>query len=321
MSQRDLWKALSGVLCIYKHSGISSSAIKKLITNKISESVAEIESTSCLRLPLISLPVVEPHEKHHPLVSGRSIRSEDIQLLDALPLATTSSGICLFGINDGCESIPNLMANSWTNVYKIEAILKNSAEKISRHRVEKVISRMESEFRAASFQHANVDLQSSEAFELARRGLPRAQLPGAQVFYSIGLNWFRSPRFHITAQCSGEDDEMLRRLIEHIGANLESESTTIRVQRHRFGPFGGEDCLLEKQISLQNIARNIHLNRKILAASESMDTRIVEHRSTCDEENEENGRKREIFDGLGLKESTKIEDYDAMRPAWHRNYN
>lgn len=68
MSQRDLWKALSGVLCIYKHSGISSSALRKLITNKISETVAGIESTSRVRLPLISLPVVEPHEKSGALV-------------------------------------------------------------------------------------------------------------------------------------------------------------------------------------------------------------------------------------------------------------
>uniref|UniRef100_A0A8R1EB44 TruB_N domain-containing protein n=1 Tax=Caenorhabditis japonica TaxID=281687 RepID=A0A8R1EB44_CAEJA len=281
MSQRDLWKALSGVLCLYKHSGVSSSALKKLITNKITESVAEIESTSRVRLPLISLPVVEPHEKsgalvvvgkndiadyrYHPLVCGRAIRAEDVNLVDALPLATTSSGVCLFGVNDGCDQIPELMSKSWTNAYRIDGILKknleNPGEKISRHRLEKVISRMESEFRGASFKHANVDLESSEAFELARRGLPRAQLPGAQIVYSIELNYFRAPRFSLTVQCSGEDDEMLRNLISHIGANLNTETTVIRLQRQNFGPFGGDDALLEKQFSLQNIARNIQINQ------------------------------------------------------------
>ncbi|EGT56224.1 hypothetical protein CAEBREN_09720 [Caenorhabditis brenneri] len=213
------------------------------------------------------------------------------------------------------------MANSWTNVYRIDGILKKPADssvevsKISRHKIEKVLSRMESEFRGASFRHANVDLESSEAFELARRGVPRAQLPGAQIVYSIELNWFKSPRFSITAQCSGEDDEMLRKLIEHIGANLGTESLTIRLQRQNFGPFGGDNTLLEKQINLQNIVRNIQLNRTILSSSQSIDKKVVEESSE-----ERSQKSNEIFDGFGLRESTKLKDYDAMRPAWPRNY-
>ncbi|KAF1757387.1 hypothetical protein GCK72_013843 [Caenorhabditis remanei] len=338
MSQSHLWKALSGVLCVYKRSGVSSSALIKLLTRQISETVAEIESTSQVRLPLISLPIVEPHHesgalvvvgrneiadyRYHPLVSGRSIRSEDIQILDVLPLAANSSGVCLFGLNDGCEKVPEIMAKSWTNAYRIDGLLKKpvdtSAEigKITRHRIEKVLSRMESEFRGASFRHANVDLESSEAFELARRGVPRAQLPGAQIVYSIDLNWFRSPRFSITAQCSGEDDEMLRQLVENIGINLGLESATIRLQRQNFGPFKSDDSLLEKQINLQNIIRNIQLNRRIIASSESIDKKVV----TESTENESSNKIREVFDGFGLKESTKLDDYDAMRPAWPRNY-
>lgn len=338
MGSKDIWKALSGLLCVYKHSGISSSALIKLITRHITESVMEIESASRLRLPLVSIPTVEPHPvsgalvvvgrneiadyRHHPLVSGRAIRSEDIHLVDALQLATNSSGVCLLGVNDGCESIPEIMAKSWTNVYRIDGILKKTADnsvdisKISRHKIEKVLSRMESEFRSASFRHANVDLESSEAFELARRGVPRAQLPGAQIIYSIELNWFRSPRFSITAQCSGEDDEMLRKLIEHIGANLGTESLTIRLQRQNFGPFSGDNALLEKQINLQNIVRNIQLNRNILASSQSINNKVVEENS----KESSTTKSREIFDGLGLKESTKLDDYDAMRPAWPRNY-
>lgn len=41
-------------------------------------------------------------------------------------------------------------------------------KKISRHRLEKVLSRMESEFRGASFQHANVDLEVTIAEKLHR---------------------------------------------------------------------------------------------------------------------------------------------------------
>uniref|UniRef100_A0A1I7V078 TruB_N domain-containing protein n=1 Tax=Caenorhabditis tropicalis TaxID=1561998 RepID=A0A1I7V078_9PELO len=243
-------------------------------------------------------------------------------MLDALPLATNSSGVCLFGVNDGCEMVPELMSKSWTNVYRIDGILKKSKEntaeipKFTRHKIEKVLSRMESEFRGASFRHANVDLESTEAFELARRGVPRAQLPGAQIVYSIDLNWFRSPRFSVTIQCSGEDDEMLRQLIETIGSNLGSESMTIRLQRQHFGPFGSENSLLEKQINLQNIVRNIHLNRDILASSKTIDDKVITESS----EEIQSVKSRDIFDGFGLRESTKLGDYDAMRPAWPRNY-
>ncbi|CAP26555.1 Protein CBG05761 [Caenorhabditis briggsae] len=338
MGHNDVWKALSGVVCVYKHSGMSSSALIRLIRRQISQSIVDIESTSRVRLPMISLPVVEPHSKsgalvvvgkneladyrYHPLVSGRSIRPEDVQMLDALPLATNSSGICLFGINDGCDLVAELRAKSWTNVYRLDGLIKKPVEnqsevlKVTRHRIEKVLSRMESEFRGASFRHANVDLESSEAFELARRGTPRAQLPGAQIIYSIDLNWFRSPRFSVTAQCSGEDDEMLRRLIEHIGSNLGMESAIIRIQRQNFGPFGSENALLEKQINLQNIVRNIQLNRGILSSSASIDKKVV---TECSE-SEHSSKSSEIFDGFGLKESTKLDDYDAMRPVWPRNY-
>ncbi|CAI5449439.1 unnamed protein product [Caenorhabditis angaria] len=335
----SVWKAVSGVLCVYKPSGISSSAIKKLITNRITEFNSSVESTSRLQLPIISLPIVEPHEssgallvvgskdladyRHHPLVCGSSIRPEDIHIVDPLPLHTNSSGVCLFGINEGSDSLPEIMSKSWTNVYRFDGIFtkvspkdeKLDLSKITRHKFEKVISRLESQFRSAAFEHANVDKQSEEAFDLARKGLPRAQLPGAQVIYSIEINWLKVPRFSITIQCSGEDDEMLKNFASTIGSSLGCSAVPIRIQRKCFGPFSSVNALLEKQFNLQNFIRNVNLNKKIIENSK-IDQKLVGQL-----EESENLENREIFDGLGLNESTKIDDYDAMRPAWPRNYN
>ncbi|CAB3406937.1 unnamed protein product [Caenorhabditis bovis] len=348
MSSRDLWRALSGVLCVYKHSGISTAAIKKLITNSITESVTQIESTSRIHLPAISLPIVEPHEqtgalvvvgkseiadyRYHPLVCGASIRSEDIRIEDTVPLDIISSGVCLFGLNDGCDMLPEILAMSWPNVYRIDGILGRSfgkkkkddqsgvtdALRVSRNRIEKVLMRMESEFRALSFKNANVDMESDEAFELARKGLPRSQLPGAQNVYSIELNWFKTPRFTITVQTCGENDEMLKNLVNHIGVNVGTGALAIRVQRQFFGPFSGSDALLEKQLNLQNIIRNISLNSAILEASKAENGKIVNVKDVNTMEAEK--RVEEVFDGLGLKESISLDNFDAMRPAWPRYY-
>ncbi|KAK6056448.1 hypothetical protein COOONC_06046 [Cooperia oncophora] len=61
-----------------------------------------------------------------------------------------------------------------------------------------------------TFQAAEVDIQSEAAFELARKGLPRAQLAGAQIVYMCTVKHFNLPYFAIQVQCVGETDAFLR---------------------------------------------------------------------------------------------------------------
>lgn len=89
--------------------------------------------------------------------------------------------------------------------------------------------------------------KSEEAFELARKGTPRAQLPGVQIVYNIELDSFKPPYFALHVQIVGETDMFLRyflfilfKIIEkwclrdfihEIGLSLGTTASCVRLQR------------------------------------------------------------------------------------------
>ncbi|VDN29772.1 unnamed protein product [Cylicostephanus goldi] len=191
-------------------------------------------------------------------------------------MESTSSGVCVLALNDECDKIPEILARSWVNSYRLEGIfgretvkhkikgrvtLKADYDQVTRHRLEKLLTRVQSEYRKAAFVAAEVDIQSEEAFELARKGLPRAKLPGAQIIYKCELKHFSLPYFALQVQAVGETDVFLRCFIHELGVSLGSTASCVRLTRRAFGPFHAGHALLEKQISLQNIIRNLELCR------------------------------------------------------------
>uniref|UniRef100_A0A0K0DGN5 TruB_N domain-containing protein n=1 Tax=Angiostrongylus cantonensis TaxID=6313 RepID=A0A0K0DGN5_ANGCA len=228
------------------------------------------------RLPTIKMPVVEPHEKSgalvvvgerevedytmHPLVSGDAFRPEDIRLEEVHQMESTSSGVC---------------------------------HHVTRHKLEKLIARIQSDYRKRAFETAEVDLQSEEAFDLARKGIPRARLFGAQIIYECSVKRFHLPCF-----------------IHELGVNLGTTASCARLRRASIGPFHSSHALLEKQISLQNILRNIELCRRIMNSLGKDEGVIYENNSPYEE-------VRDVVDGLDLHID---HEYDAMRPVWPRNY-
>ncbi|KHJ79120.1 hypothetical protein OESDEN_21241, partial [Oesophagostomum dentatum] len=177
-------------------------------------------------------------------------------------------------------------------------------------RLEKLIARIQSEYRRAAFAAAEVDLQSEEAFELARKGMPRAKLAGAQIIYGCEVKHFNLPYFALQVQSVGETDVFLRCFIHELGVTLGTTASCTRLQRRSFGPFHAAHALLEKQITLQNIIRNIELCRRIME-NLPKDEGVVNENSTTYEE------ERPVVDGLDLQTD---HEYDAMRPVWPRNY-
>uniref|UniRef100_A0A914RL56 Uncharacterized protein n=1 Tax=Parascaris equorum TaxID=6256 RepID=A0A914RL56_PAREQ len=49
--------------------------------------------------------------------------------------------------------------------------------------MQKLLSRVQAQYKRLAFELANVDLQSQEAFEIARKGLPRAKILGTPIVY------------------------------------------------------------------------------------------------------------------------------------------
>ncbi|KAE9412119.1 hypothetical protein Angca_002100, partial [Angiostrongylus cantonensis] len=69
------------------------------------------------------------HFRMHPLVSGDAFRPEDIRLEEVHQMESTSSGVCLFALNEKCESIPEILARSWVNSYRLDGVLGRETDK------------------------------------------------------------------------------------------------------------------------------------------------------------------------------------------------
>ncbi|VDO40797.1 unnamed protein product [Haemonchus placei] len=388
-----LWKALNGLICVYKPVDLSISGLKKQIVKRICADGNEVVGMP--RLPMIKVPIVEPHETSgallvvgeqeiqdytlHPLVCGETFRPEDIRLEEVHFMESTSSGVCVtsvFALNDECDKIPEIQARSWVNNYRLEGIFgretnkhtikgrvtlradygvlnflrvydyfeiffnafcegswaytmnsstpyntkRNLSDHVTRHRLQKLLARVQSEYRKMAFQAAEVDLQSEAAFEIARKGLPRAQLAGAQIVYKCDVKHFSLPFFALQVQCVGETDAFLSELrlnqrIWHVNnvpmCSIYWITDVEIIFRSTFGPFHVDHALLEKQISLQNIIRNIELCRRIMKNLPEDDPDVVTEGTSQYEEG------RDVVDGLDLQVD---QEYDAMKPVWSRNY-
>ncbi|VDO53159.1 unnamed protein product [Onchocerca flexuosa] len=133
----DIWKSLHGVLCVHKPRDISISTLKRHLINAICEGANR--RCSPVEIPQIEMPVVEPHPisqapvvvglrkqpnyDFHPLVVGQPFRKEDIRVEELDYQQPASSGLCLLGINDGCDILESLRDRVWVNEYVLKGQL------------------------------------------------------------------------------------------------------------------------------------------------------------------------------------------------------
>lgn len=107
-SFKELWSSLHGFVCVHKPRDVSIAAIKRLLTAAICKDVNECFPQE--NLPLIDMPIVEPHSESqalvvigirkqidyslHPLVVGGAVVEEDIRLEALNYFEPSSSGVC-----------------------------------------------------------------------------------------------------------------------------------------------------------------------------------------------------------------------------------
>ncbi|VDK21216.1 unnamed protein product, partial [Anisakis simplex] len=105
-----LWAVLQGIVCVHKARDVSLAALKKILTSAICANANAAVRTPEQQLPLIEMPIVEPHPKsqalvitglrkqldytHHPLVVGEPFRKEDIRVEELNYMEPTSCGVC-----------------------------------------------------------------------------------------------------------------------------------------------------------------------------------------------------------------------------------
>lgn len=79
--------------------------------------------------------------------------------------------------------------------------------------IRKLFSKVKMQYKRLSYELANVDLQSQEAFELAQKGAPRPRVLNTPVVFDINLKHFDLPNIIFSVQLIGEDDYFLRYFI------------------------------------------------------------------------------------------------------------
>ncbi|CAJ0573176.1 unnamed protein product, partial [Mesorhabditis spiculigera] len=339
-SSRRLWAALQGVICVHKPADTHLASLKKRIIAQIVEQGNQAWEG---RPPKeIELPIVtegesgaiwitgtkkQPDYSEHPLVVGPMLHPQDVLVEELGDMEPTTSGICLLGLNDGCEQLPGILERAWPSRYRLEGILGRQTvdneikgrvmesgqyEPVSRGRMQKVISKMLANFRRLSFELSGVDAQSEAAFEMARKGIPRPSIPGQLLVQKMDLAVWAPPYFALDLTCSGETDATLRNFVLQIGGSVGTVASPTKLIRLGVGPFLPEHALLWKQLNLQNIVRNIAANRKML-------TDFKADQSPVFEEAEPVSVVKGLLDTKKLN-SADDEEVDAMRPYWGREY-
>ncbi|KAF8384606.1 hypothetical protein PRIPAC_73748, partial [Pristionchus pacificus] len=339
-------KALNGLLCVYKPADLSLNALKKNILKRIC--TQGNLATGWPRLPEIDIPVVEEHPSsgalivvgrkrqidytHHPLVVGETFRTEDLRVEELHQLETASSGVCVFGVNDGVDQLEELRSQQWANQWRIECVLgrethkheikgkvtrKEAFDHVNKQKVKKLLTKVIGDYRRMSFELAEVEMQSSEAFQIASRGIPRPKLPGSQMVVGLKMLLFKLPYLAVSIDSIGETDAWLRCMVNEFGLALDTTASPVRLIRRSIGPFRAEHTVLERQLSLQNIVDNISLTSRLV--KEYPYDRDVVIESGKDTSEEGFGRRKEILDRMVANELSP-EEFDAMRPAWPRDY-
>ncbi|KAI1723431.1 putative tRNA pseudouridine synthase 2 [Ditylenchus destructor] len=293
-------------------------------------------------VPTIEVPIVEPHPKSqalvvvgkrkqldyslHPLVVGKIFRPEDIHIEQLQDLGKASSGVCLLGINDGCDELESIRERAWLNDYSLEGefgreshehrikgreVAQASFGHVTRKHIERFLSKTRMQYKRVSFEFANADLQSQEAFELARQGSP--------IVYNVELKTYRPPNFRLNMQVTGETDVFLRGFIHETGCSLETTACPRSLRRSRQGPFNVEHALLDKYFHLVSILKNIQMCNKIVAQSMRKDTDVVQQMRLTDLENKTLIETFQLDDQKYAEELPESED--CLRLPWGRSYD
>uniref|UniRef100_A0A915PKX4 Pseudouridine synthase II N-terminal domain-containing protein n=1 Tax=Setaria digitata TaxID=48799 RepID=A0A915PKX4_9BILA len=343
----DIWKSLHGILCVHKPRDVSLSALKRFLISAICESANK--RCSPVEVPEIEMPVVEPHPKSqapvvvglrkqpdynfHPLVVGQPFRKEDIRVEELDYQQPAGSGICLLGINDGCNTLESLRDRVWVNEYVLQGQLgrgtvqnkirgkvnrKCDYEHITYRNISRFLLRLQAHYKKIAFKLANVDLESQEAFELACKGLPRPKVLDAPVIYFIKLLHFNSPHFKISLHCVCKNDDFLQDFVNEIALSLGSVASCRQLIRTRLGPFGFMHSLLDKHFTLKNVLKNMRLCRKIIEHDEkTLDKEVIK---TTAELDLRDVLEDEFIEMLDEEEECETVE-DCLRIPWGRTYD
>ncbi|XP_015792149.1 mitochondrial mRNA pseudouridine synthase Trub2 [Tetranychus urticae] len=277
------YKALNGILCVYKPSRIGLSSISERIRKVIAGDLNSMETR-----PVSSRVVIDGllsrdenltvrtvmNYADHPLVVGPRYQLKDIRLFSVHTLDWMSSGVIPFGIGaSGCYHARKLQRSNPIRCYEVTGRLgyatasfdfsgevreKSTYEHVTRGKLESVLNKMESNHQTLMYTTAAVDIGSQEAYEIASKGLLRpAHRKSMPIIYSIKLIEFKPPDFTVELQVVNEWPIFLKRMVHEIGIKLKTNATCIRLRCTRFGKYTVDDALLPFHIDLESAINSL----------------------------------------------------------------
>ncbi|KAF7241114.1 Mitochondrial mRNA pseudouridine synthase Trub2 [Varanus komodoensis] len=115
-------------------------------------------------------------------------------------------------------------------------------------------------------RHANIDLKTQEAYELAVKGLIRPMEKSPPLITAVRCLQFAPPEFQLEIHCLHETQQYLRKIVHEIGLELKSSAVCTQVRRIRDGVFVLDDALLRTEWDLDNIRKAILKSKRKVEA-------------------------------------------------------
>lgn len=289
---RAAYRALDGVICVYKPPGTPvRQVIHTIVTNLCRDLNAlpirgqekRVEIVGATNSPM--KVKVLPNYADDPLVIGPRYQHEDFKCSYSTHLGLFSSGVLVLGINAGNRLKQQLHLGRPTRAYKVHGRLGKATDTyfwngksveratfahVTRERMDTVIAHMQAAHQQTMYKLSGLDIQSESLYELASKGMIRPADGKAPVLYGIKCVHFKPPDFTLEIQSVNEYDLYLWTLIHDLGVQLKTAAHCTGVQCIRQGKFDVHLALLRKHWQLHNILYNIDKCNEILKESEDL---------------------------------------------------
>jgi tRNA U55 pseudouridine synthase TruB len=141
-----------------------------------------------------------------------------------------------------------------------KVVEKATTRHVSRERLDRVLTKIESSQRLQMFNSAGIDMNTEAGYQLAAGGLFRpSQKLTMPIIYALKCTKFSHPEFTVEVHVINENPMYLLELVNGIGLSMRSVACVSKMRCTRYGNFTVEQALLRKHWSVEHIINNIQM--------------------------------------------------------------
>lgn len=284
----DIYKALNGILLVYKPPNIKLKAVMEEFREHVTDSLNELKPRPMAAILKIvgetdqEKTIIErPNLADHPLVAGPRYVPWELRVATPKPILNyKSSGVSVFLLGSACRYHLKRMTNArYVNVYHLtgtfgyvtdnyfsdgKILAKSTYNHIRTGKLDSVLARIEATQNDRLFDASSVPIDSQEAYELAKSWPSRpAKMAEWPVIYRLRCIHCKLPHFKLEITVVNETEHFLAQICHDVGQMLRSAAYTDSIRRVKFGPFSIDDCLTDKDFELQAILNNVYSNQNL----------------------------------------------------------